>query len=132
MRSVVVVLPASMWAMIPMFRVFSSVNLRGMEDSLLCLRSSCVRGALAAGKETGPAGPVSLHMLRGPVRKWAMSRLTPCEGPGVAAALGALQRQANIAGVCPHGAANPASATTERHAQDRLRCRGALHCPHGA
>src|SRR3954462_11431517 len=30
MRSVVVVLPASMWAMIPMFRVFSSVNLRGM------------------------------------------------------------------------------------------------------
>jgi hypothetical protein len=32
MRSVVVVLPASMWAMIPMFRVFSSVNLRGMED----------------------------------------------------------------------------------------------------
>src|SRR4051812_12183539 len=30
MRSVVVVLPASMWAMIPMFRVFSRVNLRGM------------------------------------------------------------------------------------------------------
>src|SRR3954465_1622822 len=30
MRSVVVVLPPSMWAMIPMFRVFSSVNLRGM------------------------------------------------------------------------------------------------------
>jgi hypothetical protein len=30
MRSVVVVLPASMCAMIPMFRVFSSVYLRGM------------------------------------------------------------------------------------------------------
>jgi hypothetical protein len=33
MRSVVVVLPASMWSMIPMFRVFSSVNLRGMVAS---------------------------------------------------------------------------------------------------
>src|ERR1022692_451024 len=30
MRSVVVVLPASMWAMIPMLRVFSSGNLRGI------------------------------------------------------------------------------------------------------
>src|SRR4051794_5634298 len=34
MRSVVVVLPASMWAMIPMLRVFSSVYLRGMDFSL--------------------------------------------------------------------------------------------------
>src|SRR3954454_18319107 len=39
MRSVVVVLPASMWAMIPMFLVFSSVYLRGMGFSL-GLRSS--------------------------------------------------------------------------------------------
>src|SRR5205085_10124050 len=31
MRSVVVVLPASLWAMIPMLRVFSRLNLRGIE-----------------------------------------------------------------------------------------------------
>src|SRR3954467_5269183 len=40
MRSVVVVLPASMWAMIPMFRVFSSVYLRGIGS----LSSSAVFG----------------------------------------------------------------------------------------
>src|SRR3954471_9516056 len=46
MRSVVVVLPASMWAMIPMFRVFSRVNLRGMVS---LSRRSCVR--LRAGAQ---------------------------------------------------------------------------------
>src|SRR4051794_20287653 len=81
MRSVVVVLPASMWAMIPMFRVFSSVNLRGMEISLLCLRSSCV-GCPDSGQRNGPLGARVVHMLRGgPIRSGLMSRVTPCEGP---------------------------------------------------
>src|SRR5689334_21609455 len=34
MRSVVVVLPASMWAMIPMLRVFSRGNLRAIESGV--------------------------------------------------------------------------------------------------
>src|SRR5919198_4297023 len=47
MRSVVVVLPASMWAMIPMLRVFSREYLRGMDQ----LKD---RGV---GKKNGPLGP---------------------------------------------------------------------------
>src|SRR5215217_9745355 len=57
MRSVVVVLPASMWAMIPMFRVFSRVNLRGMGLSL----SACVRllgRPSVRAKKTGLSGPL--------------------------------------------------------------------------
>src|SRR4051812_44608125 len=48
MRSVVVVLPASMCAMIPMLRVFSSEYLRGMVQ-----RAGCG----GTGKENGPLGP---------------------------------------------------------------------------
>src|SRR5690242_8377116 len=53
MRSVVVVLPASMCAMIPMFRVFSRLNLRGM-------KFLGVEGPLqlVSGHEKGPSGPV--------------------------------------------------------------------------
>ena len=52
MRSVVVVLPASMCAMIPMLRVFSSVNLRGIDQE------SRFRGLGAvAGEKNGPLGP---------------------------------------------------------------------------
>ena len=50
----------------------------------LCVRSSCVRVPRRRAKKRALAGPVSLHMLRGPVARWAMSRLTPCEGPGAA------------------------------------------------
>jgi hypothetical protein len=47
MRSVVVVLPASMCAMIPMLRVFSSGNLRGMDQLL----------DGGGGIRNGPIGP---------------------------------------------------------------------------
>ena len=40
MRSVVVVLPASMWAMIPMLRVFSSETLRGIKKGPV--RAHCI------------------------------------------------------------------------------------------
>src|SRR3954453_719485 len=80
MRSVVVVLPASMWAMMPILRVFSSVNLRGME-SLLCLRSSCVGLPRQRAKKRALSGPCRSHAARWPVSQWAMSRVTPCEGP---------------------------------------------------
>src|SRR4051794_31887894 len=60
MRSVVVVLPASMWAMIPMFRVFSSVNLRGMRAR--CVVVACVGGVKALRpKKRGPRGPYVTH-----------------------------------------------------------------------
>src|ERR1700724_942832 len=51
MRSVVVVLPASMWAMIPMFRVFWRENLRGMEDDPRCWWEA------GLGQKNGPLGP---------------------------------------------------------------------------
>src|SRR4051812_43620484 len=57
MRSVVVVLPASMWAMIPMFLVFSSVYLRGIGFSL-GLRSSAGMPARRAW-ENEPFGGLS-------------------------------------------------------------------------
>src|SRR6185312_1000958 len=57
MRSVVVVLPASMWAMIPMFLVFSSVYLRGIGFSL-GLRSSAGMPARRA-LENEPFGGLS-------------------------------------------------------------------------
>jgi hypothetical protein len=47
MRSVVVVLPASICAMIPMFRVFWREYLRGMRK----------RVDLGVGKKNGPLGP---------------------------------------------------------------------------
>src|SRR3954451_17603331 len=66
MRSVVVVLPASMWAMIPMLRVLASWALVSAMSLLLLLQSTCgmsVRGCrgspdlpLAAGA-AGPALP---------------------------------------------------------------------------
>src|ERR1700744_643518 len=62
MRSVAVVLPASMWAMIPMLRVFARLNLRGIFGFAL-RRSSCTNRAdiwtalgLAAGVKKGPRG----------------------------------------------------------------------------
>src|SRR5947209_17914840 len=72
MRSVVVVLPASMCAMIPMLRVFSSENVRGMRAvsgggwSARAVRPSpWVAGDAAVGgraphlcMKKGPAGPV--------------------------------------------------------------------------
>src|ERR1700739_3959000 len=64
MRSVVVVLPASMWAMIPMLRVFSRVNLRGIASLFEVFRGRGEGGvvglavsggeSLAAGKKMGP------------------------------------------------------------------------------
>src|SRR6185437_12916356 len=50
MRSVVVVLPASMCAMIPMLRVFSSVYLRGISDW------GGLRPVGASGEKNGPLG----------------------------------------------------------------------------
>src|SRR5437764_320715 len=57
MRSVVVVLPASMWAMIPMFRVFWRENLR-----VIGFGSRGV-GSLW-GKKMGPSGPYALLVCR--------------------------------------------------------------------
>jgi hypothetical protein len=51
MRSVVVVLPASMCAMIPMLRVFWSENLRGIDLVGVLL------GGGGQGKKIGPSGP---------------------------------------------------------------------------
>ena len=48
-----------MWAMIPMFRVFSSVNLRGMGRVSLCLR--LLAFCPGAGEKNGPGGPVTPH-----------------------------------------------------------------------
>src|SRR4051794_36555796 len=75
MRSVVVVLPASMWAMIPMFRVFWRLYLRGMK----CLSSSAAasRVALFRAKKRAPRAQV-LHTEVGP-EMWAMSLGSPCE-----------------------------------------------------
>src|ERR1035441_9186632 len=53
MRAVVVVLPASMCAMIPILRMWSSVNLRGMRFCFLELAPLTERG-----HEKGPRGPV--------------------------------------------------------------------------
>src|SRR2546426_430860 len=50
MRSVVVVLPASMWAMMPMFRVLSSEYCRSTSSSAFFLSSYMRRG--------GPAAPL--------------------------------------------------------------------------
>src|SRR3954471_14901838 len=99
MRSVVVVLPASMWAMIPIFRVFSSVNLRGMQISSLStvfLR----RVALSAGKETGPFGPVSFTCCEvGPVRSGlCLARLHVKDQRLLFHGGAPWQRQSNIAG----------------------------------
>ena len=55
MRSVVVVLPASMWAMIPMLRVFSSGTLRGMRFVLVYVvrgRKKALRGPIASQRVT--------------------------------------------------------------------------------
>ena len=40
------------------------------------------RDAPRAGKETGPFGPVSFTCCEALFARWAMSRVTPCEGPG--------------------------------------------------
>src|SRR3954471_7337074 len=87
MRSVVVVLPASMWAMIPMLRVFSRLYLRGMEEGSLCVlacggcRRFCVFGGVLDGrKKTGPVGPGS-SAWRHP-KDGAMSRGSPWERIG--------------------------------------------------
>ena len=45
-----------MWAMIPMLRVFSRLNLRGMWKVSLCL----LRLARGAGEKNGPLGPVAI------------------------------------------------------------------------
>src|SRR4051794_16469083 len=65
MRSVVVVLPASMCAMIPMFRVFSSENCLGISLYLLPGR----------GQKKGPSwrAPYALHRL--PVGKLCVGGL---------------------------------------------------------
>src|ERR1700689_2335230 len=66
MRSVVVVLPASMCAMIPMFRVFWRLNLRGMVFCSLVSLEAVLgwSGELSfgpdAGKKRGPPGPRAL------------------------------------------------------------------------
>src|SRR5215216_3526376 len=52
MRSVVVVLPASMCAMIPMFRVFSSGNVRGIVRKVSLELFVANRGHGAAQEET--------------------------------------------------------------------------------
>src|SRR5579884_718920 len=52
MRSVVVVLPASMCAMIPMLRVFSRLNLRGM-----LAVGGCRACRPPTGMKKGPGGP---------------------------------------------------------------------------
>src|ERR1700721_115990 len=73
MRSVVVVLPASMWAMIPMLRVLSRGNLRGIclvsggrlvwkvgqRESVWCRRDSQARcrRCVGSGQKNGPLGP---------------------------------------------------------------------------
>src|ERR1700686_5742915 len=57
MRSVVVVLPASMCAMIPMLRVFWRLNLRGM---VVC---SEVVARPDEGKKRGPPGPRALPVM---------------------------------------------------------------------
>src|SRR5579863_7046240 len=58
MRSVVVVLPASMCAMIPMLRVFSRAKALGILDFCRLGRVTPRRSAyLAAGKKRGPVGP---------------------------------------------------------------------------
>src|ERR1700729_3095600 len=87
MRSVVVVLPASMCAMIPMFRVFSSVNLRGMAQLekiavgmgtvVWCLGpalSGLELRLLFSSKKMGPSGPRALLVFTGPVRVVICSR----------------------------------------------------------
>src|SRR5947208_9211594 len=49
MRSVVVVLPASMWAMMPMFRVFSSEYCRSTSSSAFFLSTYMRRGGPGCG-----------------------------------------------------------------------------------
>src|ERR1700728_754607 len=82
MRSVVVVLPASMCAMIPMLRVFSSVNLRGMAQlgGIVAVGAGmvvwCLGPALSGlelrlavfEQKNGPLGPTRAAGLTGPVR----------------------------------------------------------------
>src|SRR3954447_22235539 len=84
MRSVVVVLPASMWAMIPMLRVFWRLYLRGIVGGSLCLLAcGCFSGSASCGgapvahKETGPFGPGS-SAWRHP-KDGAMSQESPWE-----------------------------------------------------
>src|ERR1700683_127539 len=62
MRSVVVVLPASMWAMIPMFRVFWSENFLVIDRDPLT-SSRCRLQA----KKLGPSGPRAQQVVYGPV-----------------------------------------------------------------
>src|ERR1700720_2673714 len=57
MRSVVVVLPASICAMIPMLRVFWSVYLRGMD------RVGVGRGVRIWAKKMDPSGPRALLVV---------------------------------------------------------------------
>src|SRR5665213_999897 len=59
MRSVVVVLPASMCAMIPMLRVFSRGNALGIVScrSVVDGGCGCRAGSGGAGKKIGPGGP---------------------------------------------------------------------------
>ena len=65
--------------------------------------------APTGGKKTGPWRARCLHMLQArPRRGWAMSRGSPCEGPGSTAGRSARQRPPNIAGV----AASAAAATS--------------------
>src|ERR1700694_2326738 len=84
MRSVVVVLPASMWAMIPMLRVFSRENLRGMAQG------PGVGGEAAVwAKKMGPSGPRALLVISGPVRVVICSR-SPSLGSDSAGACSSL------------------------------------------
>src|SRR5215218_1887202 len=68
-----------MWAMIPMLRVFSRVNLRGMDVSLV---SFFVRVPGESGQKNGPYRAQVMHVER-PDGSKAMSRGSPCEGPGL-------------------------------------------------
>ena len=66
-----------MWAMIPMFRVFSSVNLRGMK--VLSSFRSFFAVCPDYGQKNGPFRAQVLHTEVGP-EMWAMSLGSPCEG----------------------------------------------------
>src|SRR3954447_13408148 len=120
MRSVVVVLPASMWAMIPMLRVFSRLYLRGMEEGSLCVlacggcRRFCVFGGVLDGrKKTGPVGPGS-SAWRHP-KDGAMSRGSPWER------IGARRGRHATRALAPRADTHASSGKTTGQAPDRAR-----------
>src|SRR5215217_2878403 len=65
-----------MWAMIPMLRVFSRVNLRGMGRIFLCLLANVPD----SGQKNGPGRPVATHGGR-PEGLGYVSRVSIRSGP---------------------------------------------------